>query len=89
MDNANRESIEWELMDTQLESANACLDTADSISNPGVKAWCIERATQSQNTVADWLRTGKYPRTEVRELEDGLRKVVERIALHSSESTNV
>ena len=49
------DSSDSELMGLQLANANTCLDTADLITNPEVKARCIAQATEAQNVVANWL----------------------------------
>jgi len=81
------DSSDSELMGLQLANANTCLDTADLITNPEVKARCIAQATEAQNVVANWLLSfsGARPKDEVQKIEDGLRKVIDRLALHSSD----
>ena len=79
------DSSDSELMALQLANANTYLDTADLITNPDVKTQCITRATEAQNVVANWLLSATSPRHQVQKIEDGLRKLVERIALYSSD----
>jgi len=81
------DSTDPELMALQLANANTYLDTAALITNPDVKARCIAQATEAQNVVANWLLSvsGARPKDQVQEIEDGLRKLIERIALHSSD----
>ena len=81
------DSSDSELMALQLANANTYLDTADLITNPEVKARCIAQATEAQDVVANWLLSvsGTRPKDQVQKIEDGLRKLIERIALHLSD----
>jgi len=80
------ESVVPEVMAQQLVKANICLDTAELIPVRGVKARCVARATEAQNAVANWLRNGSCPEDRAAEVEDGLRKLIKRIALQSSDT---
>ena len=81
------DSSDSELMALQLANASTYLDTADLITNPDVKARCLSQATEAHNVVANWLLSfsGVRPKDEVQKIEDGLRKVIDRLALHSSD----
>lgn len=69
-----------ELIAAQLAKANNLLDTAERVSIRNVRARCIARATEAQNAVTYWLRSGACPEERVAEVEDGLRKLSERLA---------
>ena len=79
------DSSDSELMALQLANANTY--TSDLITNPDVKARCLARATEAHNVVANWLLSfsGVRPKDEVQKIEEGLRKVIDRLALHSSD----
>ena len=81
------DSSDSELMALQLANANTYLDTANLITNPDVKARCLAQATEAHNVVANWLLSfsGVRPKDEVQKIEDGLRKLIERMARHLSD----
>jgi len=76
-------SVVPEVMAQQLAKANICLDTAELVSDRGVKARCVARATQAEGAVSNWLRNGACPEDRVTAVEEALRKLNQRLAVQS------
>jgi len=68
----------------QLVKANISLDIAELIAIRDVKERCVAQATEAQDTVAQWLRSGACPDSQVNAaVEDALCNLKDRLAMQS------
>jgi len=68
----------------QLVKANISLDIAELIAIRDVKERCVAQATEAQDTVAQWLRSGACPDGQVNAaVEDALCNLKDRLAMQS------